>query len=147
MLVDIPLKNPDPMMNFILNAIGQNDPIREIHDGIYLCPHFNFSNCVGIKLECLPHIQISEDNYISACGVCDTIDQFRDQIASQLHESSKPYVCSLTKVTKAEQPSNGGWRWHKWGPYIGTKNPRCEYLYNEGSEFEEVYVFQIYEIL
>ena len=25
----------------------------------------------------------------------------------------------------------GGWRWHKWGEYIGKHNPQYEYLDHE----------------
>ena len=37
------------------------------------------------------------------------------------------------------------WRWHKWGPYIGTKEPKCEYLYDE-PEIDKVVIFELYEI-
>lgn len=32
---------------------------------------------------------------------------------------------------KEHEPPKDGWRWHKWGPYIGTQEPKAEYLYDE----------------
>jgi hypothetical protein len=39
----------------------------------------------------------------------------------------------------------GGWRWHKWGPYIGTQEPKCEYIHDE-PEIEEVFTYHVYEL-
>jgi hypothetical protein len=47
-------------------------------------------------------------------------------------------------VIKANQSHEGGWRWHKWGEYIGKYEPQYEYLYDE-PEIEKVYVYHIYE--
>lgn len=41
---------------------------------------------------------------------------------------------------------NGGWRWHKWGQYIGTQNPKCEYLDDE-PEISEVLIYSIYQVI
>lgn len=38
-----------------------------------------------------------------------------------------------------------GWRWHKWGSYIGNFNPCCEYFDDEEG-IEAVYAFHIYRI-
>lgn len=48
----------------------------------------------------------------------------------------------LTRLLKSEESSDGGWRWHKWGEYIGTHKPQCEYLHDE-PEIEEVWVFDV----
>lgn len=39
-----------------------------------------------------------------------------------------------------------GWRWHKWGPYIGTKKPSKEYL-NDEPEIDHVICFNIYKVV
>ncbi len=67
-----------------------------------------------------------------------------------LEKSDRQYAIFMVKMSQEEQPDCGGWRWHKWGPYIGKHNVSCEYLYDEdmsdiGQNF--VYVFHIYEFL
>jgi hypothetical protein len=52
-----------------------------------------------------------------------------------------PYTVLLVRISKSDEPAEGGWRWHKWGPYIGDKKPTREYLVNE-PEIDAVYVFE-----
>jgi len=59
-----------------------------------------------------------------------------------------PYLIRVAPVRKAEQPAYGGWRWHKWGPYIGAFKDhakRSEYLYDT-LEVEEVFVYEVHEM-
>ena len=58
---------------------------------------------------------------------------------------NKNYVIGLSVVERKNQSSDGGWRWHKWGQYIGKYEPKCEYLYDEES-IDYVYCFTILEI-
>jgi hypothetical protein len=48
----------------------------------------------------------------------------------------------LTEVRKDDQPKQGGWRWHKWGPYIGTHEKQFEYLADEEG-IERVFCYHI----
>ena len=89
----------------------------------------------------------NEDEYLGAYGVCDTIDQVKEKYSKWLNDPKLKFCISFTKVTKAEQPADGGWRWHKWGEYIGTKEPQYEYLYDEGDDIHEVYCYHIYQLL
>jgi hypothetical protein len=45
---------------------------------------------------------------------------------------------------KANQPKEDGWRWRKWGQYIGALEPTCEYIADE-PHIDKVYVYHIYE--
>ena len=49
---------------------------------------------------------------------------------------------------KDNKGKGGGWRWHKWGEYIGKLNPQCKYLDDEefGDNFEYVLCYHLYEI-
>lgn len=145
MLIDVSIKNLDSTTSLILSAI-KKEPIRELHDGIYLCPHSKFESCVEEKLIRSEKNLIVNGNQIGNNGVVDSIGQFRDLIASQLHESSTKYVCALTHVLKESQPSKAGWSWNKFGSYIGVKQPQHDYLYDESSDFKEVYVFTVFEV-
>jgi hypothetical protein len=78
-------------------------------------------------------------------GVCDNWEQITTRWPL-IVSSDRKFVISLSRVTKAAQSPSGGWRWHKWGEYIGTKDPQHEYLYDEGPEIEAVFTFHIYEV-
>jgi hypothetical protein len=77
-------------------------------------------------------------------GVADSPEQVVS--AYDLANLPEKVFVSLVKITKADQPAEGGWRWHKWGPYIGVQKPRCEYIHDE-PEITEVYTFHICELL
>lgn len=84
-------------------------------------------------------------NAIESDGVADNLDQVKAHFREFIDDPVRQYVVSLVRMRKAEQPEHGGWRWHKWGEYIGTQQPMCEYLYDE-PVIEEVCVFDIYEV-
>ena len=97
----------------MLIDVSIKEPIKEIYDGVYLCPHDNFEDCIDEKLKLFKH------------GVVDSVGQFRDEIASQLHEAPIPYVCVLKRIVEEAQLD----------------------LYNdEVSELKEVYTFRIFEV-
>lgn len=83
---------------------------------------------------------------ISAYGVCDNLAQVKERYAEAIAHPTNPVVISMTKLTKKNQYPEGGWRWHKWGEYIGTQDPQCEYLADE-PVIEEVYVFHVYPVV
>lgn len=64
-----------------------------------------------------------------------------------LNDPTRRFIVTLTKVER--DPSNkgngGGWRWHKWGEYIGAHESQCEYLDDEEG-IDHVYCFHIYEM-
>lgn len=76
-------------------------------------------------------------------GVCDTPEQFLSKFRKQLEGDPRQLCVSFCHISKE---SKGGWRWHKWGPYVGFGVPTCEYLAYE-KEFENgVYVYSIYDV-
>lgn len=84
------------------------------------------------------------DFYRGFLGVADNVEQI-EKYYSRVIEKNR-VVISVTKVEKAKEPEFGGWRWHKWGPYIGTKKPICEYLRNE-PRIKEVFCFHIHVLV
>ena len=63
-----------------------------------------------------------------------------------LNDSEDGFAVFFYKIEK--EPGEGGWRWHKWGPYIGKHDVQHEYLADEdlsdiGQEF--VYIFHLYQ--
>lgn len=89
--------------------------------------------------------QFTEEGSIGCYGVCDSPDQLAFMLPVEIIHSEKKYVISMVKLEKKDQPDWGGWRWHKWGEYIGNQSPQCEYLYNEPI-IETVWTYHIYEV-
>jgi hypothetical protein len=132
MLVDHP---PVLEPTFILRLIGQGKEEKRITTGVYQISHFGSSNWP---------FGVAEDSAYTY-GVCDNYEQV---IARYPHvnDTDKKFVITLTPIVKAEQDSSGGWRWHEWGPYIGTLSPQHEYIFDEDATIQQVYVYHIYEI-
>ena len=83
-------------------------------------------------------------------GVADSVEQIKEYYKEEIADVNKKYVITLTPVwqEKENKGKGGGWRWHKWGKYIGNLNPQCEYLDDEdfGDNFEYVLTFTLYAV-
>jgi hypothetical protein len=77
-------------------------------------------------------------------GVCDYPEQVVEAFP-KLESDARRFLISFNLVRYADQGEQG-WRWHKNGPYIGTRNPQGEYLAEEAPGFGDVYMFHIYEL-
>lgn len=141
----------------------QNDPrLMEYGDGIYQenCP-FNFSfeefmefsdeksfnNGVAFEVK----YNLFAPDYLKAqYGVADTIDQIKEYFKEEIEDPNRKFFISMSPVfqDKSNAGKGGGWRWHKWGEYIGKLDSKCEYLDDEdfGDDFEYVICFHIYEV-
>jgi serine/threonine protein kinase len=84
-----------------------------------------------------------ENRQLSAYGVCDSPEQLLSLY--DFEADPRPFFIAMVKLSRGDQPRDGGWRWHKWGPYVGKQNPQCEYLHDEPA-IEEIYTFHIYEL-
>lgn len=87
----------------------------------------------AIKLEYLK----LEDRIPPPYGVCDSPEQFLAKFRSW-----NGYVW-MKEIKRKDQPPNGGWRWHKWGEYVGVHSKlvrETEYLY-DAKTIDSQYVF------
>lgn len=82
---------------------------------------------------------------VSSYGVADNVEQVLERFKAVVDHRDIEIVMSFTPIVKKEQPEEGGWRWHKWGEYIGTHEIQHEYLYDEEG-IEEVLVYQVYPV-
>ncbi len=122
----------DPVIEFTkLNTFS-----KEIETGVYLISHHGYVNLEGY--EAFP-----TNLSVSAYGVCDSLAQLKEQCL-ELQDLNREFVITLKLERRKDQPRQYGWRWHKWGQYIGTFEPQCEYLYDEVG-IEKVYCYHIYE--
>ncbi len=53
---------------------------------------------------------------------------------------------SMVEIRREDEESQGGWRYHKWGPYYGTQKPEHEYLYDD-KHIDAVWTYHVYEVL
>lgn len=147
MLVKPVFKQLDPTMSLILGTIGKGySGSTEIETGMYEISHFSMGKLIGGIKEEYPEFK-DEEKWLGAYGICDSVEQVKKTYKRYLKDPDKNYCIGFTKIIKSEEPSEGGWRWHKWGEYIGTKNPQCEYIYDEGASIKEVYVYHIFKMI
>ena len=109
--------------------------------GIYRHDGYTFNFDGFIEERCTENII---DKWVKY-GVCDDYSQILERYDGLLNNPNKNYVIGLSVVEREKQPLDGGWRWHKWGEYIGNQNPQHEYLYDD-VHIDRVYCFHIYEI-
>lgn len=153
MLVDIKLDSLKPGLALLLDRT----PPERISKGLYLTG-FNFGNTLednGLLVERYPFHPIldSHEEYLIPMndqtipwdyGVCDSPEQLIEQFPI-IESDPRSLIVTFSPLLKSNQPSSGGWRWHKWGPYIGTQEPQCEYLYDEPL-IDKVYCYYILEV-
>lgn len=86
----------------------------------------------------------NDPNHRGDFGVADTVEQVVEYY-SILADDARNFIVDVAFLQKSDEPKEGGWRWHKWGEYIGTKEPQAEYLAHE-PEIEEVVLFRLTEL-
>lgn len=141
----------EPMIlesNFILEIIakanGNQAKSTHLQTGVYSIGHFGCSRYPSPEYESPePELIGVDEDYFGNYGVCDSIDNLLLK-CPMLISSERKFVITLTSVKKENQPPEGGWRWHKWGEYIGEMSPQCEYLHDEPS-IKEVFCYHVYE--
>jgi hypothetical protein len=119
--------------------------IPNLGSGIFETNHFNMDLVLksnGFQVEGYPDLGPDVGCY----GVVDSPAQFVQKFGPALHSDPRRFVVSLTRIIKAEEPAEDGWRWEKWGDYYGDKKPQCQYLYDEDDSFPEVWCFHVHEI-
>lgn len=131
--------------------------------GVFLCEYTDEINLITKQhqvynsktywntLNSIPRDRIHDyrnyDNNAWYYGVADNLEQIVDLYNKNEYGWFKGnHVILCRKVTKDPDRPCSGWRWHKWGDYIGTQNPQCEYL-NDEPLIDEVITFSIYKVI
>lgn len=86
-----------------------------------------------------------DNDCVSEYMVCDNVQQAVEYWKCAIENPVHKYVIALMPVRKKDQSESDGWRWCKWGKYIGTQNSQCEYLFDE-PEIDVVYCAHIYNV-
>lgn len=123
-------------------------PLMELKD-VYVCG-LNSNYTLEATTDYKKKINVNSPIYWINYGVADNASQVIDYYKSLLdiygdYMNSHKFVILLTPIFRESQPERGGWRWHKWGTYIGDFNPQHEYLYDEQG-IDYVWVFSILEV-
>lgn len=135
----------DPVIDFIGNGVGP----KVLYPGIIQIGHYNLDIMLFGKNAPLENSEYFwQKDLCPEYGVCDSPEQFLVKYKTALDNDGMPICVSMTHVQK--DPSNagrgGGWRWHKWGEYIGDGEPATEYLDDEDLFENGVWCFSAYTI-
>ena len=145
-------RNPDPVLMQIAeitgNGKGKDTPLEEgMIQASSWSPEHRYSIKDSFWFDNLWVFADDEDPYFSTFGVCDSPHQFKETaLYERVRADPRPMCVFFVHVAK--DPLNagegGGWRWHKWGQYIGLGKPEHEYLDDE-TEFDDgVYTYHAY---
>lgn len=77
--------------------------------------------------------------------MADTVEQVTEKFPGLLTDP-RFFAVTFLPISKAEQPAHGGWRWEKWGAYIGDHDRKAEHLADE-PVITELVCFEIHVIL
>lgn len=136
-----------------------DESLKQHGDGIYECNFgFNFSHEEFLEFDNIGMIpfeqsfEVFKPDYIKdQYGVADSIEQIKEYFKEEIQNPNRKFIISFATAfqDKQNKGKGGGWRWHKWGPYIGKLDSQCEYLDDEdfGDDFECVICYHLYEIL
>jgi hypothetical protein len=142
MLKDPVLMKLDSTTDKVFRLIYNDIKSTRLETGVYLCPHGNFHLEIENPIEHFPNLD-GFDNY----GICDNFAQLRAVLPPLVTEDpDRFFTISLMEVRREDQPEDGGWRYHKWGEYIGTQKPRHEYLYDD-KHIDSVICYHIIELI
>lgn len=97
---------------------------------------------------CPPAEEEDDSGWFCAYGVCDSPEQFISLFRDTLEADERTFVVSFAHIKKKPENAGkgGGWRWHKWGPYIGSGKPEYEYLDDEDGFDDGVCVYHVYQV-
>ena len=158
------LKNPpslfdrDPFLSFMsgMGAGQGKDVVNDLPEGFITILHHNPDFVVWggnspTFYQGYPEIFIKGKGYADldeSSGVCDSPQQFIDRYADGLRSDPRQLSVFFTHVPK--NPGNaglgGGWRWSKWGQYLGDGKKTTEYLDDEKEFPDGVWCFQILQL-
>lgn len=134
-----------------LHPGGRSRPVR-LYRGIYLS-HINFNHELeGLITNDWPEFPATEcddwevgGSWFNCYGV---VDHFSQLPLRRLEEDPRNLIVLTSSHRRDRQPESGGWRWHKWGPYLGVFREQVddhEYLYDT-PDVVEVFSYRIHEV-
>lgn len=132
-------------LGLMLSLMGGSKGTQQVAPGFFIGP-LNLNMLVEhVEVEKYPSIP-GIGSYPTSYYVCDTPQQFVERYGKILESAEGRYITFFAHIERTPG-EEGGWRWHKWGEYLGDLNPQNEYLDDEGEEFAEgVYVVHVSQV-
>jgi hypothetical protein len=139
--------------------IPQSDPMWLQETGIYQSScAFNFPAIEFLEFKDMFNIPskqsyelFSPNHHKNSYGVADSIEQIKEYYKEEIENVERKFFIECTPVFQdlENKGKGGGWRWCKWGTYIGKLDSKCEYLDDEdfGKDFKYIICFSINEVL
>lgn len=134
-------------------------PECHLEKGIYYTLSGNFRDIffeetkdrMGCENEYWYNLDYETGKFTNAYGVADNLEQIKQYFVEQISHPTEKYFIAVSRVYQEKENAGkgGGWRWHKWGPYIGELEPKFEYLDDEdfGPDFQGyVLLFHCYKL-
>jgi len=149
MLKDLPkealTKPTDPLLAVLARFEGIDT--EQLAEGVYQA-HLNWDHQISSYLFASRAFfdPVLDKHDIPEYGVCDGWEQILEQ-NPKLATIPEKYIIHVTPIVRDQSNAGqgGGWRWHKWGEYIGAHEPQCEYLDDE-PDIDKVFVFHVRRI-
>jgi len=149
------LKNPphmyrnDPVLRMMEKMDGWTKGVVSLGEGLFQIGHFSGDMLLFGGNDCeRSYTEFSRHPEFGAYGVCDSPEQFMRDWGEVLEHDERIFTVTFTHVKKhpEKKGQGGGWRWHKWGDYVGKGKPECEYLDDEDGFEDGVYCYHVYDI-
>jgi hypothetical protein len=137
---------------FGVHQVVNTDEYGVIH-GLYEIGHFNGDHLLwdrtpeDYERHLYPRIEHGGST-LYPYGVCDNPLQFYKKFYQHIVTDQRRLAVFFTHVLKEPQKAGcgGGWRWHKWGDYVGEGKPTTEYLDDEQGFDDGIYCYHMYEV-
>jgi hypothetical protein len=144
----------DPAHQTIIDILYGDVEDHLVGEGIIITHHWNpeITWCVQHYYdrerlqEHLLNVHDQGSDFLYDYGVCDTPHQFMVRYLDQLKTFDRDICVFFVHVPKNPDIQQG-WRWHKWGPYVGYGTPTCEYLADEELFDDGIYTYALYEVI
>lgn len=82
-----------------------------------------------------------KEHGLHSFGVADSIEQIQRYL-EKVETLPEKFIVIMTPVYRKDEPSFGGFRFHKWGKYIGNHTIEQEYFYDH-KEMDVLYTFRV----
>lgn len=85
---------------------------------------------------------VTLDFSVNEYGSADSVEQILEHGVRLAQDKERRFVVQVFAISKEH---DGGYRWHKNGPYIGNKERSCEYLADE-KDINQIVQFSFIEL-
>lgn len=136
----------DTTLGMILRMMGGDLEITSPKQGYFVGPLSMEQLLGGITIRDLSmNTSVKLGTWASNSYVDDSPEEFIEKYHELLADDNRIFAVFFTPIQREEQDPEGGWRWHKWGEYLGKHTPQREYLYDEEG-IDVVYIVKILQV-